>query len=123
MKTQVNFFLWKFYLVFCTTQFHSQTQVYRSSLELNEFSPENNYSSIAMKGNMMVFNASNYHLYGIDKTNYKTRYDIEVNFMSNNPAYFYQDTFFYGLIKIRKVKWCSLIFIRETSSKNFLLKV
>ena len=104
MKTQVNFFLWKFYLVFCTTQFHSQTQVYRSSLELNEFSPENNYSSIAMKGNMMVFNASNYHLYGIDKTNYKTLYDIEVNTMSNKPAYMYQDTFFYGTYKNQESK-------------------
>lgn len=57
-----------------------------------------------MKGNMIVFNAPNYHLYGIDKTNYKMLYDIEVNTMSNKPAYFYQDTFFYGTYKNQESK-------------------
>ena len=104
MKSQLNFVLWKFCLIFCASQFHSQTQLYKSSLELNEFSPENTYSSIAMKGNTIVFNASNYHLYGIDKTNYKTLYDIEVNTMSNKPAYFYQDTFFFGTYKNQESK-------------------
>ena len=104
MKSQLNFVLWKFCLIFCASQFHSQTQLYKSSLELSSFSPENNYASIAMKGNTIVFNASDYHLYGIDKTNYKTLYDIEVNTMSNKPAYFYQDTFFYGTYKNQESK-------------------
>ena len=104
MKSQLNFVLWKFCLIFCASQFHSQTQLYKSSLELSSYSPENNYASIAMKGNTIVFNASNYHLYGIDKTNYKTLYDIEVNTMSNKPAYFYQDTFFYGTYKNQESK-------------------
>lgn len=104
MKSQLNFFLWKFCLIFCASHFNSQTPIYKSSLELDDFAPESNYSSIAMHGNMIVFNASNYHLYGIDKTNYKTLYDIEVNTMSNKPAYFYQDTFFYGTYKNQESK-------------------
>lgn len=105
MKSQLNFFLWKFCLIFCASQFHSQTQLYKSSLKLFGFSPEEDYySSIAMKGNVIVFNAPNYHLYGIDKTNYKTLYDIEVNTMSNKPAYFHQETFFYGTYKNQESK-------------------
>ena len=104
MKTQVNFFLWKFYLVFCATQFHSQTQVYRSSLELNDFSPENTNSSIAMKGNMIVFNAPNYHLYGIDKTNYKNTWQINTGVKSIKPAIFHSDTFFFSNSKSEETR-------------------
>ena len=94
MKFQLNRFLWKFCLIFCASHFYSQTQVYKSSVELIDFSPKDHYSSIAMKGNMIVFNAPNYHLYGIDKTNYKNTWQINTGVKSIKPAIFHSDTFF-----------------------------
>ena len=85
----------KFCLIFLVNNAFSQTQLYKSSFPDFNITDQKLYASLVMAENTIVFNASDFKLYGIDKTSYKTNWEINTGIKSIKPAILYKDTFFF----------------------------
>lgn len=81
--------------IFYGASIFSQTQIYKSDFSDFNITDQKMYTSLVMAGNTIVFNASDFKLYGIDKTTFKTNWEIYAGTKSNVPAYIYKDSFFY----------------------------
>lgn len=100
MKTKLTLF----YLLFYATHIFSQTQIYKSDFSFLNVENEMLHSSLAISGNTIVFSASDFNLYGIDKTNYKINWEIRIGIKSSKPAIFYKDSFFFSNSKSEETR-------------------
>ena len=100
MKSQLTLLC----LMFCSIFTFSQKQIYKSDFTYFNFENENLYSTLGLSGNTIVFNASDYAIYGIDKTTYKTKWEHHAGTKTDQAIFFYKDTFFFNTHKDQESK-------------------
>jgi len=91
MKAGLTLFCFIFFVIYA----FPRTRIYSADSISGNHKDEGVFSSIYTEGNMMIADSFDHRLIAIDKTSYKTIWNIDAGFRSSDPMYFYKDPFFY----------------------------
>lgn len=94
-KKNFSFYPLHFCCLLACMNVFSQTEVYKSNFQFDDFQSEKLLGSLLIANNTILFNASNYKIHAIDKDNLKPTWETYVGRKSNSAPYLYNSTFFY----------------------------
>lgn len=96
MPEKSNYFFLKYFLLFISISSYSQTQFYKSDIAFSESQLQKQQTSFAISERVIIFNAMNYYLYGISKSDSKIIWENYIGWKTTNPPKIYGKTFFHG---------------------------
>lgn len=86
-------------LLLAATKLLAQKEFFRSQQVFTEEQMSKFYSSIAIYDGLVIFNASDYHLYGYNIKDGSLKWSVETNYKSSIPVFAQDSTFFAGVSK------------------------
>lgn|GEM_PF-1216220 len=92
VKNIFSFYTYCFLLI--GTNVLAQTEIYKTDFVFNDFQSKEIFGSLLILGNKILFSASNYKIYAINKNQLKTVCEANIGWKSNFALYLYKDTFF-----------------------------
>lgn len=72
----------------------AQTEIYKTDFVFNDFQSKEIFGSLLVSGNKILFSASNYKIYAINKDQLKTIWETSTGRKSNSAPDVYKETFF-----------------------------
>jgi hypothetical protein len=83
----------------------SQTEIYKSNIAFNDFTSSELSSSIIISNENILFTASDYKLYSIQKKDGRINWQNYTGWRSNTPPCIYKNTLFYGKYENEVVRY------------------
>lgn len=91
VKNIFSFYTYCFLLI--GTNVLAQTEMYKTDFVFNDFQSREIFGSLLVSGNKILFSASNYKIYAINKDQLKTIWETSTGRKSNSAPYVYKETF------------------------------
>ncbi len=83
----------------------SQTEIYKSNFAFNDYKSNELSSSMTISNENILFIASDYKLYSIQKKDGKINWENYTGWKSNTPPYIYENNFFFGKYENEVVRY------------------
>lgn len=93
----MNLFVFlRYLLLFFTVSLFSQTQIYKSEIQLDDMRGQSTLGSIIILDNKVLFNANNFLMQCLEKENHKIIWERKIGWRSNQAPFILKSSFFYG---------------------------